>query len=191
MSISLLLLTTYLIILHGIAFKVSPIKISGQALASPKITDPARLQKRAEWIPVCLEGMTTNCPVIGIDEVLLSLEEDTIFRSAILWAPASISFTTFPLHHSPVPQAMRWSAFLERLVYYFIPNNQVVLEQEQRLVVPKETTLYLARRLCTCITSANCAYEQAYIVPVPIPLPIGELVPEPPPPVPKDLPEPI
>lgn len=70
MSFVLLLLTASSFLLHAIAFKVSPITLSGQALPSPKITDPARLQKRAEWIPVCPEGMTTNCPVIGIDEVL-------------------------------------------------------------------------------------------------------------------------
>ena len=70
MSPFLLAITALSFSLHAIALKISPITLSGQARPSPKITNPARLYKRAEWNPVCPEGMTTSCPVIGIDEVL-------------------------------------------------------------------------------------------------------------------------
>lgn len=70
MSFFLLLLTALSFPLHATALKISPINLSSQALPSPEITDPARLQKRAESIPFCPEGVTTNFPVIGIDKVL-------------------------------------------------------------------------------------------------------------------------
>ena len=140
-------------------------------------------------IDPCLPG-GHDYKLPGDDEVLSEPGEgDTTYLNSILWVPASTSATTFPPHPSPVPQVMSWSALLERLVKRFICTIDVLSKTMERLDIMRQTTLHLALKCYACITSADFACEQAYIVPVPISLPIGEPVPGPPPPVPEDLPE--
>ena len=52
---------------HGVAVKSNDVA-STPAPAPAKTTSPI-LHKRADWVPVCPSGQSTNCPVIGVADI--------------------------------------------------------------------------------------------------------------------------